>query len=230
MSQDGIGDTGWTDNANWDHSARLRDLYRRRCRKQAEEMTCAAQAADLLAPLVEKGDTVLDAGCGGGSFFHSLMDRNIPATYIGIDASPRLTAIGKEELPAFGLPAENLRTLRIEDLSGAAEHVVCLNVLTHLDNYPRPLERLLKVARKTLILRESLKEGAEYLYVRDEYLDPGHDIKVHINTYDIAALTAFITSYGWRVRRVEDRRTGGTPETVIGYPHYWTFLVAERDA
>ena len=31
-----------------------------------------------------------------------------------------------------------------------------------------------------------------------------------------------------RVEQVTDRRTGGEPELVIGYPHHWTFLVAER--
>ena len=35
-------------------------------------MTCHAQAAELLAPHVAPGDTLLDASCGSGYFFHSL--------------------------------------------------------------------------------------------------------------------------------------------------------------
>jgi hypothetical protein len=108
--------------------------------------------------------------------------------------------------------------------------VVCMNVLSNLDNYHRPLERLLKTARKSVILRESLKDGAGYQYVRDEFLDPGVDLKVHVNHYDISEVTEFVTSYGFRPEIIVDQRSGGRPELVIGYPHYWTFMAADRIA
>ena len=223
-----IRDDGWGEYAIWEHSSRVRDLYRRRCRQEDEEMTAHAQAAELLAPHVEPGDLVLDAGCGSGYFWHSLRSRGLDVSYHGIDGSQSLIEIGREELPAYGLPAERLRVLRIEDLAGEADHVVCINVLSNVDNYHRPLERLLKVARKTVILRESLKDGAEYRYVRDPYLDEGVDLRVHVNAYDTGEVMAFVESYGFDVRYVEDRRTGGEPELVIDHPHHWGFLVAER--
>lgn len=219
---------GWERWSIWEHSSTVRDLYRRRCRLEAEEMTAHAQAAELLAPHVAPGDTLLDAGCGSGYFFHALRSRAIPVEYVGIDASATLIEIGREELPAFGLAAESLRVLRIEDLDGEADHVVCINVLSNLDNYQRPLERLLACARKTLVLRESVKDEAEYRYVRDDYLDEGVDLRVYVNAYPVAELRAFIESYGFSVRYVEDRHSGGNPEPVIGYPHYWSFFVAER--
>ena len=223
-----IRDDGWLKYCIWEHSAPVRDLYARRCRLEEEEMTCAAQAAELLAPRVSPGDTVLDAGCGSGYFFHSLRKRNIPVEYHGIDAAPSLIEIGREVLPGYGLPAERLRLMRIEDLDGEADHVVCMNVLSNIDNYHRPLERLLRCTHKTLILRESLKEQAEYAYVTDRFLDEGCDLKVYVNAYSMAEVVAFIESYGFTVQKVEDRRTRGQPEMVINYPHYWTFLVAER--
>ncbi|QCO19898.1 class I SAM-dependent methyltransferase (plasmid) [Azospirillum brasilense] len=223
-----IRDDGWTRNSIWEHSATVRDLYARRCRQEAEEMTCAAQAVRLLAPYAAPGDTVLDVGCGSGYFFHSLVRAGIRADYVGIDASPGLIAIGRQEMPAFGLPAERLRVLRIDDLDGEADHVVCMNVLSNIDNYHRPLERLLKVGRKTLILRESLADRASCLYVRDNYLDDGVDLRVHVNTYDKAEVLAFIRAAGWSPTVVEDERTNGKPEMIIGYPHHWTFIVAVR--
>jgi hypothetical protein len=84
------------------------------------------------------------------------------------------------------------------------------------------------MARRTVILRESLKNGAEFSWVRDDYLDPGTDLSVHINHYDIDEITRFMSAYGFRVRVMQDKRTGGQPELVIGHPHYWTFVVAER--
>lgn len=220
---------GWAAHCIWEHSQSLRELYARRARGEAEEMICAAQAAELLAPLVAPGDSLLDAGCGSGYFFHSLKRRAIPVEYHGIDAAPSLVEIGRRTLPAHGLPAERLQVLRIEDLDGAADHVLCMNVLSNLDNFHRPLERLLRVARKSLILRESAKAGAEYGYVRDAYLDPGTDLWVHVNAYDAGEIESFIRSRGFRVERIRDRRTGGEAEMVIDHPHWWTFFRAVRE-
>jgi hypothetical protein len=103
-----------------------------------------------------------------------------------------------------------------------------MNVLSNIDNYHRPLERLLKAARRSVILRESIKEGSSYSYVRDNFIDPDVNLHVHVNAYDRSELAAFIERYGFATREVVDRRTGGQPEMVIGHPHHWTFLVATR--
>jgi 2-polyprenyl-3-methyl-5-hydroxy-6-metoxy-1,4-benzoquinol methylase len=223
-----IRDDGWLKYCIWEHSAIVKDLYARRCRLEAEEMTCAAQAAELLTPLVTPGDTLLDVGCGSGYFFHSLKKRGIPAEYYGIDGAPSLIEIGRTHLPAHGLPPERLRVLRIEDLEGEADHVLCMNVLTNLDNYHRPLERILKCARKSVILRESSKETTEYAYVRDDYLDECVDLKVHVNSYGLSEFMDFMASYGFKVTNLLDRRSQGRAEVIIGYPHYWTFFIAQR--
>jgi cyclopropane fatty-acyl-phospholipid synthase-like methyltransferase len=219
---------GWSKYCIWEHSSTVKELYARRCRLEEEEMTCAAQAAELLAPHVAQGDTLLDAGCGSGYFFHSLRKRRIPVEYFGIDAAPSLVEIGRKYLPAYGLSPDNLQIMRIEDLAGEVDHVVCMNVLSNIDNYHRPLERLLECARKTVILRESCKEQAEYAYVKDNYLDDGQDLKVYVNSYSISELMAFIESYGFKVERVTDNRTQDKSELVINHPHYWKFFVAER--
>jgi ubiquinone/menaquinone biosynthesis C-methylase UbiE len=219
---------GWQAWNIWDHSASVQDLYTRRARDEAEEMTCAAQAAELLASLAKPGEALLDVGCGTGYFFHSLKRRNIDLEYHGIDATARFIEVGRALLPGFGLPAERLRVGRIEDLDGEVDHVLCMNVLSNLDNFHRPLERLLLMARRSLILRESIKDGAEYRYVVDKYLESKRPLKVHVNAYDRREIQSFIESYGFNVREVADRRAQGRPEMVIDYPHYWTFLVATR--
>jgi SAM-dependent methyltransferase len=223
-----ITDGGWSRFSIWEHSATVRELYAKRCRLEAEEMTCHAQAAQLLAPHVAPGDALLDAGCGSGYFFHSLRKRGIDVSYVGIDASETLIELGRKYLPPYGLAPENLRTLRIEDLAGSVDHAVCINVLSNLDNYHRPLERLLLAARKSVILRESCGPSAQYAYVEDRYLDPGVSLKVHVNTYPIDELTSFMQSYGFAVSVVRDERAGDAGELVIGYPHYWKFIVGVR--
>jgi ubiquinone/menaquinone biosynthesis C-methylase UbiE len=221
---------GWLKYCIWEHSTAVRELYARRCRLEEPEMTCAAQAAELLLPHVRAGETLLDVGCGSGYFFHSLRKRQMPVAYLGIDAAPSLIDVGRKYLPAYGLAPESLRVMRIEDLDGRADHVLCLNVLSNIDNYHRPLERLLRCARKTVILRESLGERSSYLYVRDKYLDEGAELSVHVNTYCITEVMEYIRAHDFQVRSVIDRRTEGRAELVIDYPHYWTFLVAAKNA
>lgn len=212
----------------WEHSATVARLYLARARDEAEEMTCAAQAAELLSPLIQANDSLLDAGCGTGHFFHSLRRRSIPAQYYGIDSTPSFVEVGRRELARFGLAPDRLVAAAIEDVSGSFDHVVCMNVLSNIDNYHRPLERLLLLSRKNLILRESIKDGGEYRYVRDRYLDPEVDLKVHVNSYDRGEILSFIEGYGFEAREIPDRRTEGRPELVIDHPHYWTFIVAHR--
>jgi hypothetical protein len=219
---------GWSRFNIWEHSSTVRELYARRCRLEAEEMTCHAQAVRLLAPHVSSGDSLLDAGCGGGYFYHSLRKRGIEVGYVGVDATECLIEIGRKYMPLFGLPPENLRTLRIEDLNGTVDHSVCINVLSNIDNYQRPLERLLLASRKTVILRESCAEAARYSYVEDRFLDPGIVLNVHVNTYSAPEMMDFIRSYGFDITLVPDERAEDGPELVIGYPHYWKFLVAVK--
>ena len=73
-----------------------------------------------------------------------------------------------------------------------------------------------------------MRAGASYAWVRDRFLDPGVDLSVHVNHYDIDEVLAFVRDRGFRAEALIDRRTGGQPEDVIGYPHHWTFLVADR--
>ena len=212
----------------WEHSATVRDLYARRCRQQAEEMTCHAQAVQLLEPRLRPGDSLLDAGCGSGYLYHSFRSRGIEIDYVGIDSSPSLIGIGREILSAYGLDQERLKLMSIDDLDGEVEHTVCINVLSNMDNYHRSLERLLQVSRRSVVLRESLRDEGSYSYVFDRYLDEGVNLKVHVNTYPLREVEAFVQSYGFSVEVVVDKRAGDGPEMVIDHPHYWKFLVCTR--
>lgn len=220
---------GYLTHSIWEHSSIVRDLYTRRCRQEEPEMDSSCQAADLLKELASAGESILDAGCGSGYFYHSLTKRGLNLDYTGVDAAPSLIQIGRSIMPTFGLSHEKLQVARIEDLAGTVDHVVCLNVLSNIDNYHKPLERLLTMARRSVILRESVDhEHARYAYVPDKYLDKGVALKVHINTYPMNEFVSFIESYGFSVEVVQDHRTKGAVEYVIDYPHYWKFFVAKR--
>ena len=223
-----ITDTGYNKFCIWEHSKSIKDLYARRCRKEVEEMISHRQAVGLIKPFCQEGNRVLDVGCGSGYLYHSFKNQHLDIEYLGIDAASSLINIGRGIMPQFGLPADSLQVMRIEDMDGEFDHVLSINVLSNIDNYYRPLERMLKMARKTVVLRESLSDHSQYLYVKDKYLDEGVDLKVHVNTYDTKEVIKFINSYGFQAEDIIDEYTGGKPENVIDYPHYWKFILARK--
>jgi SAM-dependent methyltransferase len=224
---DGRGDQV---NARWNPWANDRNtlaLYRRRCRREAEEMTCAAQAAELVGELATPGETLLDAGCGGGYYLHSLRSRDIAVDYFGIDYTPEMIALARAEMTA--VPADHFTLGAIEDLETEFDTVLCFNVLTNSPHYALPLERLLHAARKRILLRESMGDELIVRYTPDPYLDEGmRHLRVYHNTYPIDEVSAFMRQHGFEVRRVVDRRSNDGVELVVDIPHTWRILVAER--
>ena len=212
----------------WEHSSTVAELYKRRCRLEEPEMDSAKQAAAILGEFARPGETILDAGCGSGYFYHSV--RPLGLSYCGVDASPRLIGIGREEMPSFGLDPSKLLCARIEDIEFSCDHAVCLNVLSNIDNYHRPLERLLSGARRSVILRESAwNQPAEYSYVVDRFLDGGHELHVHVNTYCITEILDFARQRGFLAEHRVDERTKGQLEMVIDHPHHWSFFIFRRE-
>lgn len=222
-----IGLGGWSRFSIWEHSNTVRELYRRRVRLEADEMTCAAQAAELLVSLCDDGDSLLDIGCGTGYFYHSLRARELDLDYWGIDSCAEFIEVGREVLPAFGLHPEKLVVGRLEDLDTKVDHILCMNVLSNLDNFHRPLERILRCARKSVILRESVNDRSSCSYVIDHYLDAPESLRVYVNTYDRKDIVDLAAQLGFFTRFILDRRTGGKPELVIDHPHHWCFMVMQ---
>lgn len=214
----------------WANDRNTFDLYRRRCRLEAEEMTCAAQAAELLSERVRPGESLLDAGCGGGYYLHSLRARGVEVRYHGLDYTPEMIALARAEVaPRTGLAPERFELGAIEDLDERHDTVLCFNVLTNSPHYGQPLERLLASARRRILLRESLGEALIVRYTPDPYLDEGkRHIRVYHNTYPLTEVTAFMEAHGFHVTGVRDRRTQDGTEMVVDIPHQWRILIGER--
>jgi SAM-dependent methyltransferase len=216
----------------WANDRRLLELYRSRCRRETDEMTCAAQAADLLAEVVRPGESVLDAGCGGGYYYWSLQSRGLQAEYFGIDYTPEMITLAREVLcPAASLSSDRFTLGRIENLDRVFDHLICFNVLTNNPHYAVGLERLLACTRRRLVMRESMGDRLEVRFTPDPYLDEDkRHIRVYHNTYPIREIIDFIEANGFKVSIVPDRRTADRPEMVVDIPHYWRVLVADRVA
>ena len=214
----------------WANDRNTLELYRRRVRRQAEEMTCAAQAAQILADRVQPGESLLDAGCGGGYYLWSFRDRGIELDWHGLDYTPEMIELARTELaPAAGLEPERFQLGAIEQLEGEWDNVLCFNVLTNSPHYAQPLERLLAACRKRVLLRESLGDELVVRYTPDPYLDEGkRHIRVYHNTYPLAEVKGFMEEAGFAVTQIRDERTGDRTEMVVDIPHKWRILLGER--
>lgn len=193
-------------------------------------MTCAAQAAEILAGPARPGETLLDAGCGAGYYYWSFLNRGLDVEYWGLDYTPLLIETARREMcPRTGLPPERFQMGAIEYLEAEFDNVLCFNVLTNSPHYALPLERLLLSAKKRILIRESLSDELVVRYTPDPYLDEGRrHIKVYHNTYPIEEVVDFIESYGFSVKRIPDLRTGDGMELVVDIPHFWRILLGER--
>lgn len=212
----------------WEHSAQVRELYSRRAKGQ-NEMDAAAQAAEILAPFIQPGQTLLDAGCGSGYYYWSFLHRGLRVEYYGIDYSPSLIDIGQKFLPLAGLPPERLRVMAIEDLEETYDIVLCFNALSWCPDFRQPLDRLCHAARKYLLIRDNLSTRTIYRWETDGYLDAGYNhLKAYWNIYAENEVTDFISSHGFEVTPIIDRRTNGQMELVVGKPYYWKLLLGRR--
>jgi SAM-dependent methyltransferase len=214
----------------WANDRRLLDLYRRRCRQEVDEMTCAGQAAEILKEMVRPGETLLDAGCGGGYYHHAFEKRAVPVLYHGLDYTPEMVELARTELcPRVGLPSSRFQLGAIEWLDEQFDNILCFNVLTNSAHYALPLERLLRCARRRLLIRESMGTELVVRYTPDPNLDEGkRHIRVYHNTYPLEEVMAFMDEFGFEVRPIRDLRSQDGTETVVGIPHTWRILLGER--
>jgi SAM-dependent methyltransferase len=214
----------------WANDRKLLDLYRERCRQEAEEMTCAAQAAKILEPLITPGETLLDVGCGGGYYYWSFQKRNIQVCYQGLDYTPEMIELARSEMI---IPTDLKKTdfilAAIEDLDRGYDNILCFNVLTNNPHYALPLERMLCCCRKRILIRESFGKELKVTFQPDYNIDEDkRDLRVYHNTYPMNETIEFIKSYGFEVKTIIDERTKDGMEMVCDIPHYWRILMAER--
>ena len=217
----------------WEHSDGLRLLYARRAEGLEAEMDASVQAAGLLAPFIRaaaRPQRLLDAGCGSGYLWHSFRRRGLAVDYYGLDYSPSLIEIGRRILPAHGVPAERLICGRIEDIHGRGfEAAALVNTLTFCPDFREPLDRLAETGLKTLVIRDNFGDRTLIRWEADGYLDQGwNHLKGYWNQWSRAEVTAFLEERGFAVEAVEDGRTRGRPEPMVGKTYYWSWLRASR--
>jgi len=130
---------------------RARDIAARLESHSASEAT-AARAAVLDALDVGPGAQVLEVGCGTGAVLRIIAARVAPGgRAVGVDPSPALLAIAREQLEAEGLASYaelhqgDARALPVPD--GVFDAVLAVNVMLHVPQGETAIPELVRAAR-----------------------------------------------------------------------------------
>lgn len=215
----------------WANDKNMLSLYRRRCLQDCEEMTCAAQLAELIIEHSNPTESFLDVGCGGAYYYNSLRNRNFSPQYFGIDHTQEMINLAQEEIGCRYLSANNFRLMSIEDLDYSFDNIICFHVLTNSPHYMYLLDRILSCTRKRIFMRENINNVSSYVidYRPDPYLD---EDKRHMNVYHniipLEELRLFARGRGFQMVEYVDKRTKGLPEMVCDIYHTWKILMLER--
>ncbi|MDR1578448.1 MAG: class I SAM-dependent methyltransferase [Deltaproteobacteria bacterium] len=228
----------------WEHAQGLLELVYARGLDQVPEMDAAAQGAELLAPFIGQpvfgGDPenqlvltrprLLDVGCGGAHFYHSLKKRGLLVDYFGLDSSHKMVGRARKAFEVLGLDPQRILLGAVEDLwERRFELAVVINVLTFCPDFREPLDRLVDAGVKALVIRDNFGPTTTIRWEPDGYLDEGFNhLKGYWNQWGKDEVSLFFQSRGFRTEFVLDRRTQGQVEMVVDKPYHWSWLVASR--
>lgn len=186
-------------------SQQINDLYQKRS-DYAEimyqraigvlpEMESSKAVAQLLAPEVQRGDSILDVGCGAGHYFRSLEQIiEVPFEYTGVDAANIFIDVAQR-----AWSDEPRCTFRVEDIYNLSfpdrtfDIVICNNMLYNLPSIIRPIQELLRVARRMVLIRTPI--GDRSFRIQEVYSQanwPLSDIPVTEEFRDDGEPTSFV--------------------------------------
>lgn len=135
--------------------------------------------ADALALAIPAGPArVLDLGCGDGQVAVALMARRPELTVEGVDVLVR---------PVTHIPVTPYDGVTLPFRDAAFDHVTIVDVLHHTDDPAAVLREAARVAGRSVVIKDHLREGwlAEpLLRLMDWVGNRGHDVRLPYNYLD----------------------------------------------
>ncbi len=151
--------------------------------------------SQAIAGLIPGGGRVLDLGCGDGSIAAAVMAQRSDLGFEGVDVLIR---------PQTRIPVTRYDGVTLPFADGTFDFVTIIDVLHHTDDPGAVLAEAARVARRAVILKDHLREGAlagPTLRFMDWVGNRGHDVRLPYNYLDSAQWRA---SYA-RARLVPDQ-------------------------
>lgn len=144
----------------WDDDKAYGERFFHRIKGELPEMESSKALAKILKKQIYKNYNILDVGCGCGHYLKSLLSEiEIPFNYTGVDATNYYIELAKKAWADFS--SASFYTGDIFDLpfdDNSFDVVYCCNVFLHLPSIKKPLEELIRVSRKIVVVRSLFSE------------------------------------------------------------------------
>lgn len=193
-----------------------------------QRLDCLEQAAWLLGRMNPPAESLLDVGCASGYLANYLPEA---VEYHGIDNSAGYVKYGRGVLASRGAAQASLHLgdCMIYDFGRRFDAVVCLGLFYTFANFHAPLERLMSLARRSLIIRTLFASHEKIRYVP---CLPGSSDYCYYNIFSYGGITRFCLERGWSPAWHNDwylESQGGQYQTA-GQDFPFKFLVLERSS
>lgn len=193
----------------WDNELAYGDLFYKRAMGELPEMESSKALAKLIQPYLKEEDKIGDIGCGGGHYLRSIDGKATKKFhYVGVDQTSYYIQKAKE---AFSSPI-NYNELRLSTtfLEGdifnlplndeEVDVVICNNVLLHLPSIEKPISELLRIAKRTVIIRALIGEHTlriKQVHKPEVFDSNGEPLNFHFhNIYSKSYIENLLTTNG----------------------------------
>ncbi len=224
----------------WDKEKEYGDIFYMRSTGQRPEMESSKAAAKLVASIADKGDLILDVGCGAGHYLISLEAAlQSPYSYLGVDATSHYIDLARKAFSQKDTRALRSKTdfmvgdifnLPLEDKT--ADIVMCNNVLLHLPAVEKPLKELWRVTKKYLLVRALIGKTAfriKQINSPESYSEDGEPANFHFfNIYSEDYIRTLVEGFQdvKDIKLTEDRDFN---KQNLGHPSNYTSCTAPHD-
>ena len=130
-------------------------VYYDRATGKSPEMEVSKALAKIIKKIIKKDEKILDVGCACGHYYRSLKNK-IKKNFFYTGLDPYKIFLDKAKLAWKGNKNVSFKKgniFKIPFSKNEFDISVCNNVLLHLPRIEKPISELLRVTKKTLILR-----------------------------------------------------------------------------
>lgn len=192
------------------------------------QLTCLAQAAELVRACVPPGASCLDVGGASGYFYDYV--RGHVGSYCCVDNSPAYLEYGRAHYAEEGGRVSHvLADVLAYDPGARFDAVVCLGLFYTFPDFRAPLERLMALTGRALVIRALFAPRGETRYV--PVMEGARD-HCYYNIFGYSDVTGFALSRGFAATWSADRHRldcGGQYSTA-GLDFPFAFLTLTREA
>ncbi len=158
------------------------------------------------AKFFDRGETVLDVGCGPG-YLAEYLTTEKDCTVVGVEQDPRLAELARRvcsKVYEVNLESEGLRKIQ-----GKFTAVFFGDVIEHVRNAPELLiqaSELLEAGGRVIVSTPNfvhVKNRARVLFGRFEYRDAGLLDRTHVHFYTKRTLYGLLEETGYRVVKTD---------------------------